>query len=548
MNLDDNTKKNIADALWLKEYDEKKIDKTILAQIHSEKNSNAEIGVRMRAYLNWLAARPQSHNPSYKKRYSLLKSLVGELNAQQAYVIATKFLGQNSTQGFEAMPEHSTIKLPRDHAPQLRSQVGWHFFVGSGWDAKGEEYGIEMMFFRVALLPPILANSLGISDIENQVVELQFGISKAGDKHYQTDPVVVAGTTGLIQLELDPMHYKLGHNEIRANKKGQFFPMSIAAHGIDRGEKDEIELGAELEFSSGKETLMQGANGCMPCVDGMGTLYYSIPNVVLKSGTIIYKGEKIKLAKGTFWFDHQWGSFGGNPHSSVLRAANNTSKPGPAGWDWYMAQFVGNRQITMFAQHSKAYERFYFQTGEHPPEPMVIDVAGKYMDENKKTSIIWGKLTIDEWVKSEASPNKKLYPVTHTWHPNSWKFSFDNKLPEDIRDFSMTQIVEKGQANFFANGSQYNEGAVILRDDDGKDIGRGFAEAVQYADTSENMARLAGLEPTAKVMRLFEQAPSLPRRLYNMLYVIIHQKQLAEILKTAQGLEFFAKSKPKKLK
>jgi predicted secreted hydrolase len=97
----------------------------------------------------------------------------------------------------------------------------------------------------------------------------------------------------------------------------------------------------------------------------MGTLYYSIPNVVLKAGsTINYGGKKITLKKGTFWFDHQWGFLSGNPDSNVLRAANNISTPGPAGWDWYMAQFVGDRQITMFAQHSKAYSKYYFQTGD----------------------------------------------------------------------------------------------------------------------------------------------------------------------------------------
>jgi hypothetical protein len=66
----------------------------------------------------------------------------------------------------------------------------------------------------------------------------------------------------------------------------------------------------------------------------MGTLYYSIPNMVVAPKSSLKIGdETITLARGTFWFDHQWGYLSGNPQSSVLRAANNTKQPEPPGWD-----------------------------------------------------------------------------------------------------------------------------------------------------------------------------------------------------------------------
>lgn len=282
----------------------------------------------------------------------------------------------------------------------------------------------------------------------------------------------------------------------------------------------------------------------MPCVDGMGTLYYSIPNIILKPGSKITIGnKKITLKKGTFWFDHQWGFLSGNPKSSVLQAANNISKPAPAGWDWYMAQFSGNRQITMFAAHSKALSKFYFQTGKTKPPKMVVDVAGKYMDEYKNTHTSWGQLTIDKWIKSEQTPNPKLYPITHTWHPNHWKFKFDESLPADIREFTMTQIVPSAQTNFFANGSQYNEGAVILKNKQGSDIGRGFAEAVQYADTTENMFSLAGITDEKDKKILSNNSDNFFGRTKSLIYTLLHQRQLKNILNSAKGLEFFSKPK-----
>ncbi len=542
MNIDQNTKRNIAAALWLDEYNEKEIDANVLTQINSIKNSSSEIGKRMRDYLAWLSDHPQSHNPNYTKRYKLLHSLIGDLNPQAAYVIAMKLLGQNATQGYELMPTQANFKFPQDHAPQLQSQVGWHFFVGSGWDENGDEYGIELMFFRVSLLPPSIAKNFGISDIENQVVEIQLGISKAGERHYQAEPTVIAGTTGLIDVTANPLEYTIGKNYIKSLKKGSLFPITVRAQGNDNGEAKAVKLGVDLEFTQGREYLFQGDDGCMPCVAGMGTLYYSIPNLVLKPGsTITYNGRKITLRKGSFWFDHQWGFLGGNSRSAVLRAANNIGKPMQMGWDWYMAQFIGNRQLTMFASHSPTNKNFYFQTGATPPGTMTVDVAGKYMDENKKLHNTWGTLEIDQWVKSEVSPNPKLYPITNTWHPNHWKFTFDETLPEDIRSFELHQIVPVAQTNYFANGSQYNEGAVYITNAYGEDMGRGFAEAVQYADCTNNMIKLAGFENTKELMKLFSQEATLPRKISSFCYIVTHQKELKEILSTAKGLEFFNK-------
>lgn len=543
--IDQSTQEHIANALWLEEYDESQIPKSSLVKILSPKNTNQAFGTRMNAYLDWLIQRPQSHNPTYKKRYNILKKYCNSLSPQQTYIFVSKFLGRNATQGFDLMPTKADLEFMRDHLPQPNTQVGWHFFVGSAWDEKGKEYGIECMFFRVALLPPELAKELGLTQQENQAVELQLGISEAGGIHRQADPIIIAGTSGLIDWQKNPYSYSVGKNRIFASKKDSFWPLNLQARGIDKSSTQSVKLAVDLSFESGKEYLFQGDDGCMPCVAGMGTLYYSIPNLVLKSGSTVTVGDKkITLKKGSFWFDHQWGFLSGNPHSSVLRAANNVSKPGPAGWDWYMAQFTGNRQMTMFAPHSNAFADYYFQTGAKPPGIMTIDVAGKYMDENKKLSNTWGTLKVTRWVKAEHSANPSLYPVTHTWHPNKWEFSFDDTLPEDIREFSMTSIVEGGQTNFFANGSQYNEGAVFLKNSAGQDIGRGFAEAVQYADTFDNMLDLAGITNTSDRKTLLKTGDNILGRSRSLVYMLTHKNELTQVLAAAKGLEFFSKPKP----
>jgi hypothetical protein len=398
------------------------------------------------------------------------------------------------------------------------------------------------MLFRAPLLNPVLATQFNLTDIENQVIELQLGISEAGDRHYQADPVVIAGTTGLVTCGLTPFHYVVGRNRIESSNSASFFPLHLAAWGVEKSGPEAKELGIDLTFTSGKEYLLQGANGCMPCVDGMGTLYYSIPNMVVAPKSSLKIGdETITLARGTFWFDHQWGYLSGNPQSSVLRAANNTKQPEPPGWDWFMTQFNGDRQLTMFAPHTNAYMGYYYQTGPQSPKALQVNVVGKYMDEQKNLTNTVGTLTVSQWLKSEYSPNPVRYPKTNTWHPNRWEFSFNEIVPEDIRSFTLVPIVESGQMNYFANGSQYAEGAVYVRAINGDDIGRGFAESVQYADTTDTMLTLGGItDAQARHILRNPEISSGIRRIQSLFYVALHRSDLTHILKSQQGLEMFA--------
>lgn len=537
--IDKNTQKNIADALWLKSYDETKLPEKIKRAINSPKNSNSAFGERARGYFNWLKQHPQDHNPNYKKRYQALIDNTQDISPQQIYTISASLFGNNSTQGYEQMPETANFSFPHDHEPKFKSKVGWHFFVGSAWDEGGQEYGIELMFFRVALMPSNIATKQGLTDIENQVIEIQLGISKAGEHHHQADPIAIAGTTGLIDYRSSPFTYAIGKNNIQSQQKGQFLPLTIQAQGVDRGDQKDFDLGIDITFTEGKEYLLQGKDGCAPCIAGMGTLYYSIPNLVMKPGsTINYGGKTIKLKKGLFWFDHQWGFFGGNSNSKVLRAASNIGKSVPAGWDWYMAQFSGNRQLTMAAMHSNKYKSYYYQTGPTPPPTMTIPVSGKYFDEHKKITNCNGTLSITDWVKSEQTPNPELYLVSHAWHPNSWKFEFDDNVPEDIRQFSMEQIVPVAQTNFFANSAQYNEGAVILRDKAAKDIGRGFAEAVLYSHPEPNIYHILGYNDKPALQKILEKKDdSIFGKFSSFMYVLIHLKELKAVLLRAKGLE-----------
>jgi predicted secreted hydrolase len=540
--FDDATREHIAHALWMNEFDVDRIAPEVLSALAHPKNRPAALGDRMRRYIRYLMDHPVSRTPDHRKIYKRLLPYCQELSPQQSYVLQSAFLGPPSTVGYDWIPNRANLTFPQDHLPKVRSKNGWHFFVGSCWDTDGNEYGVELMFFQAALFPPSFAAGLGLSDDENQVVELQFAISEASGRHFQAEPLVLGGTSGLVGYDTDPFVYRLGRNTIQCHSSDGLFPVTIKAWGLDRGVDPSRQLGVDITFLSGKETLLQGADGCMPSVDGTGSLYYSIPNLQLdpSCSTIVLDGKTITLERGAFWFDHQWGHLALVGRSTVWRAAAYSTNPGPGGWDWFMAQFINDRQLTVFAPHGKQYSAFYQQTGPTPPGTMTIDVAGTYMDATKSTSIVHGTLQITDWIKADHSPNPARYPVTGTWHPNQWKFELDDTIPEDIRSFVMDPIVQGAQTGFFANGAQYAEGAVVLTAPGGEDLGRGFAESVVYADTLKTMHQLAGLPDSDEFIKaMSRRSVPLGLRLRNLAYVVTHREDIHAILEDAAGLEFF---------
>ena len=87
----------------------------------------------------------------------------------------------------------------------------------------------------------------------------------------------------------------------------------------------------------------------------------------------------------------------------------------------------------------------------------------------------------------------------------------------------MTPIVDSGQTGFNASGVQYSEGGVLLRNFDGKYLGKGFAESVYYADAIPNLFHLAGIPDTSQMRKLMESPkPSALLKLKGLLLSLIH--------------------------
>ncbi|CAN5226670.1 hypothetical protein BH10PSE14_BH10PSE14_39390 [soil metagenome] len=551
--MDEITKTNIAQALWLEQYDEAKIPPDILAKIKSEKNSGHSFAKRLSDRFQGLIDLPMSYVASRTDRYiGILADIVlaGERSPQQCYASAL-LMGPENVQGYAPLSLDPAFTWPAIDAPQWQNQTGWHFFVGNFSDADGKYYSVQLMFWQYSLLPPPMATALGLSDVESQTLELHLAISDAAsNQHYRANTVLVAGTTGLFEFAADPFRFTLGKNVIEAlGDSENLFPCRLRAQGWDMGKTSDGAIAIDIALQNEKFYFLEGEDGCAPSVDGVGTLYYSASRLRLvpdRESTITIAGKTITLADGDMWFDHQWGTGfmpGGGCEHPVMRAVANLSTPAPGGWDWFMFQFHPDKQVedggwvemTLSALHTNANLAYYGQTGPTSPGVMTASCVGKFIDSANIAHDVTGTMQVTKWLKSETSPNPSVYPSTDTWYPNEYSFTIDAGLPEPFRQFTVKPIVTKSQTGFFGNGLQYTEGGGIVLDSSEAEIGRCFCEGTNYANSSANILTLAGL-PGAATSLLKPPKVGIFLYLASLVYTVLHLSTLKQILGQAKGL------------
>lgn len=522
------TKDGVAQALWLDSFDPERLPPEILARLADPKNSNRAFAERMRYRLNDLLEHREPFSGNNRSRYELLLRHSDSLSPLQAYTMNT-VMGPDAVSGYKEMPERADLRFPRDYQADLETQVGWYFLIGSARGRNGKEYGVEVMLFRSALLPPAMARRFGLTDTENQVVELQFALAEAGRRHWMSVPFVVAGTTGLLEFGRDTIHMRMGNNVIGPAEGSGPFPMRVQMRGVDRGGAEPVVIEADLTFTSGKGVMPFGVDGCSPCCAGVGTLYYGIPDLQLDltRSSVTLAGERIEFDWGRFWIEHQWANGmipAGAPRSAILRAAGMLAPTGgtqpTTGWDYFIAQLDGGYELNFYSLHTSDYATFYRQSGPTPPGTMTVQVSGNVMDPQKAVHDIDGTMAVTDWVKVESSPEPARYFPTHTWYPNKWVFDLGPPLPAELRRFTMLPIVEQGgSTGFFAFGAQYAEGATFLQDQQGNSVGRGWAESVMYADPQPNTFAIVGLPTDAATRKVFDKPhPSGLAKLWALLY------------------------------
>jgi len=432
----------------------------------------------------------------YPVRYDQLSDMSQKgLTTRQAYNIGD-LMGLDYFKGYAGMKSIKELEFPRDYSSHNDFQVGWYFFANSLKDQNGNNVDLLVNFFRRAIYSPDIARKMGLSEMDNQIVELQIGLSLSDkDLHIQGANPIVSGKTGLIDFQTQPFLIKMGKNEVKSIKNDSLFPLSIKVYDPEK------DLNIDLTLEQTEPLFLEGDSGKVPSMYNLGTWYYSVPDIKT-SGTINYAGD-IREVSGKTWFDNQWTAGimpAGYPDNYYIRALSNilnwsrNKTPEPWGWDWIEVQLDNNMEITLADMHS-VHSKDLNNTGENPPAESKRGAFGKIIDTDGKADDITGFITIDKWVRSD---------VSGAWYPNSWQV----EVPERNITFTMTPTVSK-QILQGAAASEFREGGVkvVGKMGDSDITGIGFGEGTGYAGEdyyNKSKFNILGIENNAANRKIFE--------------------------------------------
>lgn len=135
-------------------------------------------------------------------------------------------------------------------------------------------------------------------------------------------------------------------------------------------------------YMNGAKPYYNGKGGCMPiCFDGVGSLYWSYPNLNFSSYSV--DGQMTKT-NGWSWVDHQWMTSGA-PRSffgKMLSAVTGgSSKPKMTRWLWTTAK-ISDKLLYMFYTHIDKYpampgDKFVCQINAYTPAGAQYNIAAE---------------------------------------------------------------------------------------------------------------------------------------------------------------------------
>jgi len=341
---------------------------------------------------------------------------------------------------FAQVLEPAPIVFPRDHGPHPEVRQEWWYFTGNLDGAKGERFGFELTFFRVALAPG-LERKDGPQHKDwraRQFYFAHFAVTDRDRRAFHSSQRFARDALDLAGAQDDPFHVWLQSWSVQQDPASGSKPVWIlkaadAAYALElRLEPGTPVLNGERGFS--RKSAEPGA----------ASYYYSIPRLKV-SGSLKHQGQDLSVS-GLAWLDREWGS-------GVLGAHEE-------GWDWFALQLDDGSSLMYYRLRKRGG-----QTDQHS--------AGTWIESSGTSSALTGRALAITSSSSWKSPRGGLYPAR--WRLQLGSQQLDIEVHPILADQELTV------------SPRYWEGAVDVRGTRaGQPVaGRGYVELVGYARDRE---------------------------------------------------------------
>lgn len=285
----------------------------------------------------------------------------GALSAEQLAALATVANSlPNSNVGFD--PIRPLGGTPSAHTCFAFGQgrAGWYFAYGNSTrPGASRVVGFTFIVFRLELAPPSVVRANGLAPDEAVVYVVGAGVGSDGTwatrpRQAQLGKMACNDSQSMLQLDdgstiaVDANHGLVAIDcSWRSTQSQAQLAVGLsleatkgAADGSDVIDMRPVAERHSLSVRMRAEgpAVWNGAGGCIPCIAGVGSLYWSWP---MMGAQMRIDGGKPTWGSG--WFDHQWLDAGA-PRGTLYQlaaAAGASNASLPSSWIWLTLQLFG---------------------------------------------------------------------------------------------------------------------------------------------------------------------------------------------------------------
>jgi predicted secreted hydrolase len=261
--------------------------------------------------------------------------------------------GGPGLEGFAVADKPREFEFPQDHGPHPEFRTEWWYVTGNVESEKGERFGFELTFFRVALKPTSDADTAGHASDDagaegprdaghagdravsawrtNQVYLAHFAVTDVARGKFSFAQKYERGAAGLAGAQAAPLRVWL--DDWSFEQQGDVWKLHAR----------QPDYGIDLEATPETVPVLNGDRGLSvkSGEPGSASYYYSIPRLSIKGTVTRAKTQAGATAggpvsvKGTAWLDREWSS-------SSLGAKES-------GWDWFALQMTDGSALMFYS-------------------------------------------------------------------------------------------------------------------------------------------------------------------------------------------------------
>jgi predicted secreted hydrolase len=336
--------------------------------------------------------------------------------------------------GYAEVKRGVPLIFPQDHFPHPDYRIEWWYMTANLKDQQGQDWGLQWTLFRQSLSP-----DANLEGWDSDQIWMAHAAVTTPDKHFFAQRFSRGGIdqAGVNQLT--------GSNGFDAwiddwrwqSASDTLFPSTLEFNVGDHK--------VSLELNSKDDWVLNGDAGfSQKSAQGQASYYYSQPNITVK-GTVKTEDKTIPLS-GNAWLDREW--------SSQALAQNQK------GWDWFSLHLDdGNKLMVYQLRHDTGNDW----------------ISGSWISaEGEVTPLGKDDIELNSSSESQITSNNNRSITL----PLDWTISVStSNLPALNRSLTIKPLYDE---QWLSTSFPYWEGVVLVSDDKGQSVGKGYMELTGY--------------------------------------------------------------------